>query len=38
MYGLTPEDLDLQRRARAFTDELIEFEVHAEENGGRLPD
>ena len=38
MYGLTPADLDLQRRARAFTDELIDFEIDAEENGGRLPD
>ncbi len=38
MYGLTPEDLDLQRRAREFTDELIPFEVEAETHGGRLPD
>ena len=38
MYGLTPADLDLQGRARAFTDELVGFELEAEENGGRLPD
>jgi acyl-CoA dehydrogenase len=38
MYGLTPADLDLQGRARAFTDELVGFEREAEENGGRLPD
>jgi len=38
MYGLTPADLDLQGRARAFTDELVGFEQEAEENGGRLPD
>jgi acyl-CoA dehydrogenase len=38
MYALTPADLDLQGRARAFTDELVGFEREAEENGGRLPD
>ena len=38
MYGLTPADLDLQRRTRAFTDELIGFEREAEEHDGRLPD
>jgi acyl-CoA dehydrogenase len=38
VYGLTSDDLDLQRRARAFADELIEHEEAAEENGGRLPD
>ncbi|MFC5176773.1 acyl-CoA dehydrogenase family protein [Nocardioides taihuensis] len=38
MYGLSSDDLDLQRRARAFADELIEHEETAEENGGRLPD
>ena len=37
MYGLTPEDLDLQRRARVFTDELIGFEVEAETHDGTLP-
>ena len=38
MYGLTPADLDLQRRARELTDELIGFERTAEEHDGRLPD
>lgn len=38
MYGLNPDDLDLQQRARAFTDELIGFELEAELNNGRLPD
>ena len=38
MYGLSPLDLDLQARARAFTDELIGYEREAEEHGGRLPD
>jgi len=38
MYGLTPADLDLQGRARAFTDEMVGFEVEAEEHGGRLPE
>ena len=38
MYGLTSADLDLQGRARDFTDELIGFELEAEEHGGRLPD
>jgi acyl-CoA dehydrogenase len=38
MYGLTPADLDLQRRAREFTDQLIPFERSAEEHDGRLPD
>jgi alkylation response protein AidB-like acyl-CoA dehydrogenase len=37
MYGLSAEDLDIQARARAFTDELIPFEVEAELNGGDLP-
>ena len=37
MYGLTPEDLDLQRRARAFTDELIGFELEAETHDGAAP-
>jgi alkylation response protein AidB-like acyl-CoA dehydrogenase len=37
MYGLTPEDLDLQARARAFTDELIGFELEAERHDGALP-
>ena len=38
MYGLTGSDLDLQKRAAAFADELIPFEVTAELNGGELPD
>jgi acyl-CoA dehydrogenase len=38
MYALTPEDLELQQRARLFADELIPFEATAEENDGRLPD
>ena len=36
MYGLDAADLELQRRARDFTDELIGCEVLAEENDGRL--
>jgi alkylation response protein AidB-like acyl-CoA dehydrogenase len=38
MYGLTPQDLYLQHRARAFTDELIGFELAAESRAGGLPD
>jgi len=37
MYGLSDEDFRIQARARAFTDELIPFEVEAELNGGDLP-
>ena len=37
MYGLTPEDLELQARARGFSDELIPHEQYAEEHGGELP-
>jgi len=37
MYGLSPEDLDIQARARTFADELIPFEAEAEMNGGDLP-
>jgi len=37
MYGLTEADLDLQKRAAAFADELIPFEVTAELAGGELP-
>ena len=37
MYGLTPEDLELQTRARGFADELIPHEQYAEEHGGELP-
>jgi acyl-CoA dehydrogenase len=36
MYGLTTADLELQRRARMFADELIPHELEAELNGGRL--
>ncbi len=36
MYGLSEQDLEIQARARAFTDELIPFEVEAELNGGDL--
>jgi acyl-CoA dehydrogenase len=38
VYGLTPEDLELQARARGFTDELIAHEQYAEEHGGELPE
>jgi acyl-CoA dehydrogenase len=37
MYGLSAADEDIQGRARAFTDELIPFEVEAELSDG-LPD
>ena len=37
MYGLTPDDLELQARARGFADELIPHEQYAEEHGGDLP-
>jgi acyl-CoA dehydrogenase len=37
MYGLTPDDLELQARAREFTDELILHEEHAEAHEGELP-
>ena len=37
MYGLTESDLDLQKRAASFADELIGFEVTAELAGGELP-
>jgi acyl-CoA dehydrogenase len=36
MYGLTPQDLEIQARARAFVDELIPHEVDAEMNSGEL--
>jgi acyl-CoA dehydrogenase len=38
MYGLTPQDLDLQARARTFVDEVIPLEVETELAGGHLPD
>jgi acyl-CoA dehydrogenase len=37
MYNLTPEDLEIQVRARSFVDELIPFEEEAENNNGELP-
>jgi alkylation response protein AidB-like acyl-CoA dehydrogenase len=37
MLGLTADDERLRDTARAFTDELIPYEVEAEANGGRLP-
>ena len=36
MYGLSDADLQIQARAREFTDELIPFEVTAELSGGEL--
>lgn len=37
-YPMTDEDRDIQERARRFADEeLIPWEVHAEEHGGRIP-
>jgi len=36
MYQLNAQDLEIQRRARAFVDELIPHEVEAELNGGAL--
>lgn len=38
MYGLSGEDLEVQGRARAFIDDLIPYEVEAEEHGGALPE
>jgi alkylation response protein AidB-like acyl-CoA dehydrogenase len=38
MYGLAPADLEIQQRARSFVDDLIPWEVEAEEHDGRLPD
>src|SRR5580658_1116062 len=37
MYNLTPEDLAVQGRARAFVDELIPYEEEAELHDGELP-
>jgi alkylation response protein AidB-like acyl-CoA dehydrogenase len=36
VYGLTPEDLEVQARARGFADELILHEQYAEEHDGEL--
>jgi len=38
VYGLTPDDLELQARARGFADELILHEEYAEAHDGELPD
>jgi acyl-CoA dehydrogenase len=38
MYGLTESDLDIQKRAAAFAEELTGFEVTAELADGELPD
>ncbi|MFN8195996.1 MAG: acyl-CoA dehydrogenase family protein [Nocardioidaceae bacterium] len=38
MFGLSPVDLDLQARARAFADDLVPLEEYAEAHGGHLPD
>src|SRR5262249_58912158 len=38
MYGLTDSDLHIQKRAAAFADELIPFEITAELHGGELPE
>ena len=37
MYGLTEDDLDIQKRARTFADEVIPYEEQAERAGGELP-
>ena len=37
MYNLTPEDLEIQDRARGFVDELIPYEDEAEAHDGELP-
>jgi acyl-CoA dehydrogenase len=37
MYGLTTADLELQARARKFADQLIPYELEAEQHEGRLP-
>jgi acyl-CoA dehydrogenase len=38
MYGLSAADLEVRERAGAFCDELIGWEITAEEGDGRLPD
>jgi alkylation response protein AidB-like acyl-CoA dehydrogenase len=38
MYGFTAADLEIQQRARSFADELIPWEIEAEEHAGHLPD
>ena len=37
MTGLTDEDQDIRRRARAFVDDLVQYEVETELAGGVLP-
>jgi alkylation response protein AidB-like acyl-CoA dehydrogenase len=37
VYGLTPDDLEIQSRARGFADELIPHEEYAEAHAGELP-
>ena len=37
MYGLTEDDLDIQKRARTFADEVIPYEEQAELASGELP-
>jgi len=37
MYGLTEDDLDIQKRARTFADDVIPYEEQAELAGGELP-
>ena len=37
MYGLSAADLEIRDRARSFADELIPYEVEAEEHHGQLP-
>src|SRR5262249_39695687 len=37
MYGLTEDDLDIQKRARMFADEVIPYEKQAELADGELP-
>ena len=38
MHGLTDEDLEIRRRARAFVDTLIPYEVEVELADGVLPE
>ena len=38
MYGLTPDDLEVQARARGFAGELIPHEEYAEAHAGELPE
>jgi acyl-CoA dehydrogenase len=38
VYGLSPDDLEIQARARGFADDLIPHEEYAEAHEGELPD